>query len=350
MRVDSGIIRVLRPSDGSLVGELAVTPSHDIPLRVTRTRSVQVGWASLPPPDRSRRLRGLLKAIGDRAQEIEDTIVAETGKPRVEATIEVLTVVEHLRYHLKHAAALFRPRRVSTGWMIWKRAFFQREPLGVVGVISPWNYPFILSMNPTMAALFGGNGVILKPSEFTPYTGLLVEDLARDAGLPEGLVQVVIGAGPTGEALVRAGVDKVFFTGGPRTGRAVLAAAAESLTPVVLELGGKDPAIVLEDAELERTARGIVWGSFLNAGQTCISIERVFVVEEIYDALLREVLNQVRKVKAGSGGRVEVGPMTTPSQLEWVERQLADAVEKGATVILGGTGQTRPPTCWNPQY
>jgi len=334
---DSEVIRVLRPSDGTLVGELAVTPAHEVSQRVARTRSVQVGWASLPAKDRERRLRGLLKAIADRIQEIEDTIVAETGKPRVEATLEIMTVVEQLRYQLKRASSVFKPRRVSTGWMIWKKAFIQREPLGVIGVISPWNYPFILSMNPTMTALFGGNGVVLKPSEFTPYSGLLVEDLARDAGLPDGLVQVVIGGGATGEALVRSGVDKVFFTGGPRTGRFVLAAAAETLTPVVLELGGKDPAIVLEDADLARAARGVVWGAFLNAGQTCISLERVYVVDEIYDAFLREVLTQVRKLRAGSTRDVEVGPMTTPAQLSWVESQLAEAVERGAIVVAGGS-------------
>ncbi len=334
---DPEVIRVLRPSDGSLVGELAVTPAHDIPRRVARTRSVQVGWASLPAKDRERRLRGLLNAIGDRTQEIEETIVAETGKPRVEATIEVMTVVEHLRYHLKNASALFRPRKASTGWMVWKRAFVQREPLGVVGVISPWNYPFILSMNPTMTGLFGGNGVVLKPSELTPYSGLLVEDLARDAGLPEGLVQVIIGGGVAGDALVRSGVDKVFFTGGAHTARSVLAAAAASLTPVVLELGGKDPAIVLEDADLKRAARGIVWGAFLNAGQTCISLERVYVVEEVYDAFLREVLAQVRKLKTGSTPGAEIGPMTTQAQLEWVEEQLAGAVEDGATLVTGGS-------------
>ena len=333
---DPEVIRVLRPSDGSLVGELAVTPDHEVSERVARTRVVQVGWASLQAKDRGRRLRGLLNAIGDRTQEIEDTIVAETGKPRVEATIEVMTVVEHLRYQLKHASALFQPQKVSTGWMVWKRAFLQRESLGVVGVISPWNYPFILSMNPTMTALFGGNGVVLKPSEFTPYSGLLVEELVRDAGLPEGLVQVVIGGGLIGEALVRSGVDKVFFTGGSRTGRFVLAAAADSLTPVVLELGGKDPAIVLEDADLERAARGIVWGAFLNAGQTCISLERVYVVEDVYDAFLREVLAQVRQLKAGSTPGVEVGPMTTAAQLKWVEDQLTEAVKGGAIVVTGG--------------
>lgn len=331
------VIRVLRPTDGSLVGELAVTPTEQVGQRVVRARSVQQGWASLKPKDRERRLRGLLKAIGDRSREIEETIVAETGKPRVEALLEVTTVVEHLQHHLKHASALFRPQRVSTGWMAWKRAFIQREPLGVVGVISPWNYPFILSMNPTVAALFGGNGVVLKPSELTPYSGLLVEDLARDAGLPEGLVQVIVGGGETGEALVRAGVDKVFFTGGSRTGRAVMAAAAETLTPVVLELGGKDPALVLEDADLERAAKGIVWGAFLNAGQSCISVERVFVVDEVYDAFLRLLLAEVRKLKAGTTPGVDMGPMTNEAQLAWVEAQVAGAVEEGATVVCGGS-------------
>jgi succinate-semialdehyde dehydrogenase/glutarate-semialdehyde dehydrogenase len=163
-----------------------------------------------------------------------------------------------------------------------------------------------------------------------------VEDLARDAGLPEGLVQVIIGRGDVGEALVRSGLDKVFFTGGPKTGRAVLAAAADSLTPAVLELGGKDPAIVLEDADLKRAARGIVWGALLNAGQSCVSVERVYVVEEVYDAFLRETLNAVREARAGSTPEVEVGPMTTQDQLRWVESQLAEAVNLGATIVMGG--------------
>ncbi|MBT8395692.1 MAG: aldehyde dehydrogenase family protein [Gemmatimonadetes bacterium] len=334
--MDPEVIRVLRPSDGSLVGELAVTPSHEVPRRVERARSVQAGWASLLPKDRERRLRALLEAIDERTPEIEDTIVAETGKPRAEATVEIVSVVDHIRFLLKNATGFFRPRRIPTGWMAWKQAFVQRDPLGVVGVISPWNYPFMLSMTPTCTALFGGNGVVLKPSEFTPYSGLLVEDIARDAGLPEGLVQVVIGGGETGEALVRAGVDKIFFTGGSRTGRAVLAAAADSLTPSVLELGGKDAAIVLEDADLARASRGIVWGAFLNAGQSCIAVERVYVVERVYDAFLREVLAHIRKLKAGSSAGVEIGPMTTPAQLAWVEQQLAEAVEAGATVVTGG--------------
>lgn len=330
------VIRVIRPTDGSVVGELAVTPSEEMPRRVARARSVQEGWASLDPKDRFRRLKGLVDAVGSRAREIEETIVAETGKPRAEALVEVVTILDLLRFYVKEAPAFLESRKVSPGWLLWKRAFILREPLGVVGIISPWNYPFILSMTPVLTALFGGNGVILKPSEYTPYSGLLAEDLARDAGLPDGLVQVVIGTGTTGEALVRSGVDKVVFTGGSWTGRKVLAAAADSLTPVVLELGGKDAAIVLEDANLKRAARGVVWGAFQNAGQTCIAVERVFVVEEIFDAFLRELLGEVKKITAGCTVGVDMGPMVVPEQLRKVEEQLQEAVAKGAKVVAGG--------------
>jgi acyl-CoA reductase-like NAD-dependent aldehyde dehydrogenase len=330
------VIRVLRPSDRSLVGELAVTPAQDIPRKVARARSVQEGWASLEPRDRIRRLRGLLNAVGSRAREIEETIVAETGKPRSEALVEVTTVLDLIRFYLGKAPSFLEERRVTSGWLFWKEALLVREPLGIVGVISPWNYPFILSIAPVITALFGGNGVILKPSEFTPYSGLLAEDLARDSGLPEGLVQVIVGTGVTGAALVRSGVDKIVFTGGTETGRKVMAGAAESLTPVVLELGGKDAAIVLEDANLERAARGILWGAFQNAGQTCISVERVFVVEEVHDLFVRELLGELRRIKAGSTPGVDVGPMVVPEQLTKVEEQLQEALERGGKVLVGG--------------
>jgi acyl-CoA reductase-like NAD-dependent aldehyde dehydrogenase len=335
------VLRVTRPTDGTLVGELAVTSPNEVPRRVDRARAVQVGWASLTPRDRARRLRGLLEAVGAREREIQETIVAETGKPRTEALLELVTVTDLLRYYLRTAPSFLKPRNVSTGWLVWKRALILREPFGVVGVISPWNHPFVLSMTPVVTALFGGNAAVLKPSEHAPYTGLLAEDLARDAGLPEDLVQVVVGGGATGEALVRAGVDKVFFTGGADAARSLLRSAAESLTPVVLELGGKDAAIVLEDADLERAARGIVWGAFMNAGQTCIGVERAYVVEEVFDAFVREVLALVRKLKVGSTQGVSMGPMTTPAQLRRVEEHVDDAVSRGAVVVAGG-GRTDP--------
>lgn len=335
--IEPEVIRVLRPADGSLVGELAVTPSQDVSRRVARGRSVQTGWASLTPRDRARRLSALLTVMEVHAKEVEDTIVAETGKPRLEAVAEFTATVDLVRYYLKTAAAFLKPKRVGTGWMVWKKGRILREPWGVVGIIAPWNFPFLLSMNPTATALFGGNAVVLKPSEFSPYSGLLVEDLARDAGLPEDLVQVVIGTGTTGEALVRSGVDKVFFTGGSETGKKVMAAASDTLTPVALELGGKDAAIVLEDADLDRTVPGVVWGAFQNAGQACLSIERVFVEESIYDSFLRGVLAEVRRVRAGSNGGVDVGPLTTDQQLKKVEKVLAEATKRGAAVLVGGT-------------
>ncbi|MGW8265221.1 MAG: aldehyde dehydrogenase family protein [Longimicrobiales bacterium] len=330
------MIRVLRPTDGSLVGELAVTPSHEVPRRVARARSVQEGWASLGVKDRVRRLGGLLDAVGSRAREIEETIVAETGKPRTEALVEIVTVLDLLRFYLKRAPSFLGTRRVSTGWLLWKSAYLAREPLGVIGVISPWNYPFILSMSPVITALFGGNGVVVKPSEFTPYTGLFAEDLTREAGLPQGLVQVIVGPGLTGEALVRSGVDKVVFTGGSATGRKVLGAASDSLTPVVLELGGKDAAIILEDAPLDRAARGILWGGLQNAGQACVGVERVFVVEEIYELFLQHLLVEVKKIRSGSGSGADMGPMVVPDQLRKVEEQLQDALDRGAKVLSGG--------------
>lgn len=330
------VIRVVRPTDGTLVGELAVTPSADIPRRVARARSVQEGWATLGPRDRARRLRRLLDAIGAKVGEIEETISAETGKPRAEALIEVISVLDLLRFYLRKAPPFLSSKRAGVGWLLWKQASRVRDPLGVIGVISPWNYPFLLSMTPVVTALFGGNGAVLKPSEFTPYSGLFAEDLAREAGLPDGLVQVIVGTGVTGEALVRSGVDKVVFTGGSETGRRVLAAASESLTPVVLELGGKDAAIVLEDANLPRAARGVLWGAFQNAGQACIGIERVFVVDEVYDTFVEHLLDEVKRIRAGSAGGVDVGPMVVQHQLEQVEDHLQDALDRGARVVVGG--------------
>jgi succinate-semialdehyde dehydrogenase/glutarate-semialdehyde dehydrogenase len=333
---EGGIIRVFRPTDGSLVGELAVTPAGEIPARVARARAVQEGWGSLDRMDRIRRLRPLLDAIGSRSREIEDTIVAETGKPRTEALVEIATVLDLIRFYLRQAPSFLGQQRISTGWLLWKRAFLVRDPVGVVGVIAPWNYTFILTMTPVVTALFGGNAVLVKPSEFTPYAGLLAEDLAADAGLPEGLVQVIVGTGATGAALVESGVDKIVFTGGTETGRKVLAAASASLTPAVLELGGKDAAIVLEDAELRRAARGILWGGCQNAGQTCVSVERVFVLEEVYEAFLRELLAETRKLRAGSVPGLDMGPIVVPDQLVLLEAQLQEAIEGGGKIRAGG--------------
>jgi acyl-CoA reductase-like NAD-dependent aldehyde dehydrogenase len=330
------IIQVEAPRNRSLLGEVPVDGPEEVAAAVARVREVQRGWASLEPADRARRLRALIREIALRREEIARRIVAETGKPQVEALAEVAVVLGLGRHYLQRAPRVLGRRRASPGWMVWKRVWTEREPWGVVGVISPWNYPFILTAEPTLTALFGGNGVVLKPSEHAPFTAALLEELVEGAGLPRDLVRVVQGRGETGRALIHAGIDKLHFTGGAETGRRILFEAAPLLLPVSLELGSKDPAIVLEDADQERAARGVVFGGFFNAGQTCISTERVYVVDAIHDEFLRKLLREVQALRVGAGGDVDVGPITTPEQLGVVEEHLEDALARGARVACGG--------------
>jgi len=212
------------------------------------------------------------------------------------------------------------------------------RPMGVVGIITPWNFPFLLSLNPSVQALMAGNTVVLKPSEITPFVGLALAQLFADAGLPEDAFQVVTGDGATGAALLEAGCDKIAFTGSVRTGRRIAEVCGRALVPCTLELGGKDPMIVCDDADIERAARGAVWGAFTNAGQVCMSTERVYVVEPIAKAFTERVVALTRELRQGpeSEGEVDVGAITSPAQIEIIEAHVADAVAKGATVLTGG--------------
>jgi acyl-CoA reductase-like NAD-dependent aldehyde dehydrogenase len=334
--MESELLTIHRPQDGVPVGSVKVDGVGEVRAAVARVRSAQRGWASLSVKDRVRHMGTLRACITRRADEIADRIVAETGKPQVEALSEVTVGVALMRYYERRASRILEPRRVPLGWMRTKRARLGREPYGVVAVVGPWNYPFILTAEPTVTALFGGNGVVVKPSEHSPFTGAILPELVAEADLPSGLVQVVQGGPETGEALVASGVDRIHVTGSPATGRRVLAAAAPRLIPVSLELGAKDAALVLEDADLERTARGIAFGGLYNAGQTCLAVERVYVVEEVYEAFLRKLVGVVTGLRAGAGGRADVGPMVLASHLQRVEEQLEDAVELGARVLCGG--------------
>ena len=331
------LLLIRRPQDGTPVGTVPVDGIDEVRAAVARVRKAQPGWASLAPADRVRHLSGLRAVLATRSQEIADRIVAETGKPEVEALIEVGSVVSLCRYYERRAPRLFRSRRVRRGWLLWKRPRIEHEPYGLVAIIGPWNYPFILTAEATLTALFAGNGVVLKPSERTPFTGAVLSELLAHTDIPEGLVQVVQGGAETGEALVAAGVDRVHFTGTPAVGRKILAGAASRLLPVSLELGGKDPALVRADADLDRAARGIAFGAFFNAGQTCLATERVFVEEAVYEDFLRRLTRVASELRAGSGGEVDVGPLTTPEQLATVEAHLDDALERGARVLCGGS-------------
>lgn len=333
------------PRSGEVLATVPDCDAEQVAAAVARARSVAPRWAALDVDERVAHLMAVRDRLLDRADDLVDVICAATGKQRTEAvTTEIMAVCEALEWYRRNAAAVLAPRPVGTGTLAHKRAWVRHEPLGVVGVISPWNYPFTLSMTPLVTALFAGNAVVLKVSEVTPTVGLAIGELFDDTVWGD-LVQVVTGGGATGAALVRSGVDKIAFTGSAATGRTVMATAAESLTPVLLELGGKDPMIVADDADVDRAARGAVWGAFQNAGQTCMSVERVYVTEPVAQEFIDRVIVHTGEVRQGDGvadGPGDIGSMTAPSQIAVVEEHLRDAVERGARVVVGGTRLDRP--------
>ncbi|MHB8670705.1 MAG: aldehyde dehydrogenase family protein [Acidimicrobiales bacterium] len=306
-------------------------------------------WSGLHFAQRAAHLLDVRDLLADRVEDLVEVICAETGKLAAEAVItELIATCETIGYYARHGARALAPRRVPSGLMRHKRATRVWEPMGVVGVIAPWNYPFTLAMTPTLSALLAGNTVVLKPSEVTPRVGLAIGALFAEVGAHPGIVQVVTGGPATGEALVRSGVAKVAFTGSVRTGKRVMQAAADTLTPVLLELGGKDPMIVCADADLDRAAAGAVWGAFQNAGQTCISVERVYAVDAVHDEFVDRVVARARKVRQGVGARQDIGSMTYPPQVAIVERHVADALAKGARVLVGGRRPEGRPGLWYP--
>ncbi len=341
------VIETFDPRSGTL---LAVVPDLDetaVRAAVARARAVAGTWATLTYAERTRHLLGVRDRLLDRAEEIVEVICAETGKQRAEAvTTELMAVCETIGWYAKNGERVLAPQPVNAGVMAHKKAWKRFEPMGVIGVISPWNYPFTLSMTPVITALFAGNAVVLKPSEVTPTVGLAIGELFEDDDWGD-LVQVVTGGGATGEALVRSGVDKVVFTGSVRTGKRVMSAAADTLTPVLLELGGKDPMIVCADADLDRAAKGAVWGAFQNSGQTCMSVERVYVDESVKDEFVERVVLETARIRQDADGG-DIGSMTFGPQLDIVERHLADAVDKGAKVLVGGARRDQPGLWFEP--
>jgi succinate-semialdehyde dehydrogenase/glutarate-semialdehyde dehydrogenase len=327
------------PATLAPLGEIEVLGEPDVRAAVERARKAQPDWGALPVRERAALLERAVGILAERQDHFVDVVVSESGKPRNEARMmEIFAGCDHLHYWAKRAPRLLRPerRRLHGVLRLAKRLDLVYKPLGVVGVISPWNGPFILGLVPTAQALLAGNAVLLKPSEVTPRSGALVGELFEAAGLPEGVLQILPGDGETGAALVRAGVDKIAFTGSVATGRRVALACAEALVPCSLELGGKDPMIVCADADLERAAAGAVAGAFLNTGHYCCGTERVYVVDAVADELERRVVERTRALRQAAEGEFDVGPIFWPRQLEIVERQMADAVAKGARVLAGG--------------
>ena len=307
-------------------------PAHGA---VSRVRAAQPAWAARSTAARLGVIRRFQQLLHQRADEVATLIAQETGKPKAEAlTAEVLVTLDATRFLLKEVPRLLRDQRVPHGNLAMKakRGYLLREPQGVIGIISPWNYPFSIPASEVIGALACGNAVVLKPSEFTPKTALLLQELLFAAGLEQNVFHVLPGDGALGAALVDSPLDKLIFTGSVTTGKKIAVAAAQKLLPVVLELGGKDAMLVLADADLEVASSAAVWGAFMNAGQTCLSVERCYVHQNVFDRFVKLCVEKAGKLRLGE----DFGPLIHASQLRVVEEHLQDAVARGAKIECGG--------------
>ena len=333
-RIDT--LKSFNPATGQMLGEVPASTPAQVREAVTAARKAAPPWAALGAEARGKYLGKVRFKINENLDRIVETVSLECGKPRAEALAhDIVPTLLTLLYYEKVSPGALRPERVGRflGLLTGMSSRIEWRPFGVVGCISAWNYPFLLSFLGMVPALAAGNSVVLKPSEITPKVGELIAEVLEL--LPDGVATVVQGAGEVGAALVDAPCDKISFIGSPATGRAIAEAAARHLTPVVMELGGKDAAIVCRDADLDLATSGILWGSFLNAGQTCCAVERIYVVDEVAEEFTKTFVEKLSKVRHG-GPNSEIGSLTVKRQLDTVERQVDDALEKGANVLFGG--------------
>jgi succinate-semialdehyde dehydrogenase/glutarate-semialdehyde dehydrogenase len=335
-------IASVNPATGEVLGELDSAGPTEVRSAVARARAAQPDWNAWGIRNRVQVLRRFQQILLAHKTDIARRITQEAGKPAVEALVtEVLVVLDAARFLIDNAFAILREEKLPHGNLALKTKSGRilHEPYGVIGIISPWNYPFSIPATEAMSALVAGNAVVLKPSELTPLIALELQSLLREAGVPDDIFQVLPGEGETGAALVRSEIDKLVFTGSVATGRRIAQIAAERLLPVVVELGGKDPMLVLEDADVDVASSGAVWGAFVNAGQTCLSVERCYVHRSLYPAFLDSCSEKARKLRVGNGmdPATEIGPMIHERQVRVVESHIEDARQRGARVLTGGT-------------
>jgi acyl-CoA reductase-like NAD-dependent aldehyde dehydrogenase len=330
------------PSSGDEIGRAPLMNQCDVAAAVRRARAAQPAWAALSFRKRARFVLHAREIVLDQTEAIASLVSRETGKPPVEAiSMEIVPTLDLMNHFARNAERMLKRQKIDLGQygLMGRSSYIFYKPVGVVGIISPWNFPWATPLDEVVMALMAGNAVVLKPSELTSLTALKIGEIFREARLPEGLLQIVTGDGSTGAALVEAGVDKIMFTGSVATGKRVAEAAAKQLIPVVLELGGKDPMIVLEDAKLENAARAAIWGAFCNSGQACASIERCYVHESIAPRFIDLVVKETRALRQGNPAveGVDIGAMTNERQLQIVESHIGDAVRRGAQVQTGGS-------------
>ena len=334
-------IASINPATGEVLGELDSAGPAEVRAAVARARAAQPDWLAWGVRNRISVVRRFQQLILRRKTDVARRITQESGKPQVEALItEVLVVLDAARFLIEHGFGLLRDEPLAHGNLAVKTKLghILREPYGVIGIISPWNYPFSTPATEVLAALVAGNAVVLKPSELAPLIALELQRLMREAGVPNEVFQVLPGDGATGAALMQSDIDKIVFTGSVGTGRRIAHMAAERLLPVVLELGGKDPMLVLDDADVDSASSGAIWGAFVNAGQTCLSIERCYVHRSVQSDFIDACVTKTRKLRVGNGldPATEIGPMIHERQVRIVEAQVEDARQRGAQVLEGG--------------
>jgi len=367
--VQAAQFAVHNPATQEIIGTLPNLGAAQIAGAVAKAAAAQVRWAATPVKERLKILSRFADLLCEQKEAVAAVISREAGKPQAEAlSTEILVVLDTVKYLRNTLPGFLRPEPVPHGnpAMKLKRGMLLREPYGVVGIISPWNYPFSVPSVQTLTALATGNAVALKPSEFTPYSSLELQRLLREAGLDHELLQVITGEGGAGAALLAADVQKVIFTGSVATGKRVAQTAAARLLPVVLELGGKDPMIVLEDADVDVASSAAVWGAFMNAGQTCLSVERCYVHEAIYEKFLQKCVEKTNRLRVGSSSHplrrtesgdnethagakdgapgaehpeqaeIDVGPMIHERQLKIVQSHVENAISRGVRLLAGG--------------
>jgi acyl-CoA reductase-like NAD-dependent aldehyde dehydrogenase len=334
-------IPVENPATGQTIGHVPDMDAAAVKHMVEVARAAQPAWAEMGFEARAKVFYRARKWLVDNRERVARTIVEETGKTREDAMLaEVLFIADSFGYWAKSAPKHLADEKVKSHspFMLGRKLMIRYQPRGVIGVIGPWNYPLTNCFGDGIAALAAGNAVVFKPSEITPFSTMLMQECMREAGLPDGVMQVATGRGQTGAALIEH-VDYVMFTGSVATGKKVAAEAANYLTPFSLELGGKDPMIVLKDADLERAANGAVFWSMANGGQICQAIERVYVEEPVYDEFVSKVVEKTRALRQGvpgEAGAVDVGAVTFENQIHIMEDHMKDAVDKGAKVLVGG--------------
>jgi succinate-semialdehyde dehydrogenase/glutarate-semialdehyde dehydrogenase len=332
----------VNPATGEALREFDCASDEEVHAAVARARTTQPAWNALGVERRVAILRKFQQLLHDQKSQVATLITQEAGKPYVEALLtEVLVVLDATRYLIDTAFEFLRETPVDHGSLAMKakRGRILREPHGVIGIISPWNYPLSIPAVDALGALVTGNAVVLKPSEFTSLVALKLQTLLRDAGVPEAIFELVVGDGATGAALLNSEIDKLVFTGSVPTGKRIAQTAAARLLPVVLELGGKDPMLVLDDADIDVASSAAVWGAFVNAGQACLSVERCYVHRSQYSRFLDACVEKTKRLRVGNGldPEIDVGPMIHERQLRMVESQVNEAIAQGARLLAGGS-------------